>query len=190
MSLLSQFPAEKEILFAPLTGLEVASVPRVEGDVIVAELRLSCNLHDLTIEEVIGKMQTGHKAMVQNMIDEFRHCQPPSKVLQPLQAVLGEATRRGHAFYNMPAFFRQATDEVLAAQKAAFVTLADRATWLVAEGGAVEVVVQMRGAAALCARHDLHEEAAQLLAMATQRRPVVAEDAAAHRLTVTQGAFF
>ena len=31
--MLSQFPAEKEILFAPLTGVEVASVPRVEGDV-------------------------------------------------------------------------------------------------------------------------------------------------------------
>ena len=46
VSLLSQFPAEKEILFAPLTGLEVASVPRVEGDVIVVELRLSCNLHE------------------------------------------------------------------------------------------------------------------------------------------------
>ena len=46
VSLLSQFPGEKEILFAPLTGLEVASVPRVEGDVIVVELRLSCNLHE------------------------------------------------------------------------------------------------------------------------------------------------
>ena len=65
--MLSQFPAEKEILFAPLTGLEVASVPRPEGDVLVVELRLSCNLNDLTIEQVIGKMQTGHKTMVKNM---------------------------------------------------------------------------------------------------------------------------
>ena len=46
VSALSQFPMEQEILFAPLTGLEVASVPRVEGDVIVVELRLSCNLHE------------------------------------------------------------------------------------------------------------------------------------------------
>ena len=52
VSLLSQFPSEKEILFAPLTGLEVASVPRVEDGIIVVELRLSCNLHDLTIEQV------------------------------------------------------------------------------------------------------------------------------------------
>ena len=53
VSLLSQFPGEKEILFSPLTGLEVASVPRVEDGIIVVELRLSCNLHDLTIEQVI-----------------------------------------------------------------------------------------------------------------------------------------
>ena len=46
LSLLSQFPGENEILFAPLTGLEVAAKPRVEGDVIVVELRLSCNLHE------------------------------------------------------------------------------------------------------------------------------------------------
>lgn len=62
VSLLSQFPGEKEFLFAPLTGLEVASVPRVEGDVVVVELRLSCNLHDQTLEEVIGKMRTSHTA--------------------------------------------------------------------------------------------------------------------------------
>ena len=55
----------------------------------------------LTMEEVIGKMQTGHKAMVQNMIDDFRHCSPPDKVLERLQAVLDEAAQRGHAFFNV-----------------------------------------------------------------------------------------
>ena len=100
MSLLSQFSGEKEILFAPLTGLEVASVPRVEGDVIVVELRLSCNLHDLTIEQVIGKMMTSHTAMVQGMVDDFKYFAPQS-ALVPLQAVLVEAARRGHEFFNV-----------------------------------------------------------------------------------------
>ena len=40
-----------------LTGLEVVARPVVEEGVIVVELRLSCNLHDLTIEEVVGKMR-------------------------------------------------------------------------------------------------------------------------------------
>eukprot|EP00966_Prymnesium_polylepis_P304955 7046140-Prymnesium_polylepis.2 len=52
ISCLSQFPAEKEILFAPLTGLEVAAVPRDELGVLVIELRLSCNLNDKTLDQV------------------------------------------------------------------------------------------------------------------------------------------
>eukprot|EP00908_Phaeocystis_cordata_P020408 Transcript_3207.p1 GENE.Transcript_3207~~Transcript_3207.p1 ORF type:complete len:581 (-),score=161.38 Transcript_3207:311-2053(-) len=179
VSLLSQFPGEKEILFAPLTGLEVAAEPRVEGDVIVVELRLSCNLQDMTMEQVIGKMQTGHKAMVQNMIDDFKQCSAPTTALQPLQAVLDEAAMRGHAFFNVPEFFRKATDEVLAAQKAAFEALDDEATWEASGGSAEEVAAQMRGAAKLCARQDMHEAAARLLTMAVLRCPVAAEDAAA-----------
>ena len=41
-----------QILFAPLTGLEVVGQPRVEGKSIVVEIRLNTNLHDLTIEQV------------------------------------------------------------------------------------------------------------------------------------------
>ena len=53
----SQFPGEAEILFAPLTGCEVVGMPKVEKSVIVVELRLNCNLHDLTIEQILAKMQ-------------------------------------------------------------------------------------------------------------------------------------
>ena len=53
----SQFPAEVEILFAPLTGLEVIGAPHVDGKTLVVELRLNTNLHDLTIEQVTAKMK-------------------------------------------------------------------------------------------------------------------------------------
>ena len=56
----SQFPEEAEILFAPLTGCEVVGMPKVEKSVIVVELRLNCNLHDLTIEQILAKMQKVH----------------------------------------------------------------------------------------------------------------------------------
>ena len=198
VSLLSQFPGEKEILFAPLTGLEVVSVPRVEeGDIIVVELRLSCNLHDLTIEEVIGKMQTGHKSMVQNMLDDLKPCSPTQQVLQPLHSVLDDATRRGHAFFNVPTLFRQATEEALAAQASIFNAIIQDEVWQAVTGSADEVAAQMCSAAKLCARHDLHESAARLLTMAVRRCPVSMEDAAAvakactnsfHRPTVMQRA--
>ena len=48
---LSQYPGEAEILFAPLTGLEVRST-RVDGSVLVVEVSLSVNMKSLTIEQV------------------------------------------------------------------------------------------------------------------------------------------
>ena len=72
--------------------------------------------------------------------------------------------------------FRQATDEALEAQKAAFDALADEGTWQITEGTAKDVAAHMRRGANLCARHDKHEAAAQLLTMAVQRFPVPPED--------------
>ena len=48
---LSQYPHEREILFAPLTGIEMRST-RIEGRTIVAEMLLSVNLTAPTIEQV------------------------------------------------------------------------------------------------------------------------------------------
>ena len=47
---LSQYPHEREILFAPLTGLEVQAT-RVQGSVLVVGVSLSVNLSSLTIEQ-------------------------------------------------------------------------------------------------------------------------------------------
>ena len=48
---LSQYPHEREILFGPLTGLEVRST-RVDGIVLVMDMAISVNLASLTIEQV------------------------------------------------------------------------------------------------------------------------------------------
>ena len=53
---LSQYPHEEEILFAPLTGLEVQSTS-CEETVLVVGVSLSVNLSSLTIEQVIGKFR-------------------------------------------------------------------------------------------------------------------------------------
>ena len=50
----SQYPHEAEILFAPLTGLEVRGT-RVDGKCLVVEVRLNVNLQALTIEQVLSK---------------------------------------------------------------------------------------------------------------------------------------
>ena len=53
ISWLSQYPHEQEILFAPLTGLEVQGTS-VERSVVVVDLKVSINLTALTIEQVGG----------------------------------------------------------------------------------------------------------------------------------------
>ena len=75
ISFLSQYPFEKEILFNPLTGLEVRG-SRVEGPVLIVEVKLSVNLTSLTIEQVIGK----RKKMLQDwQIVSKSKCQSAKK---------------------------------------------------------------------------------------------------------------
>ena len=68
----SQYPHEREIVFAPLTGLEVQSA-RVEGAVIVVAVRLSVNMLSETIEEVVSKRFKVVKSMCVQMCDQMRH---------------------------------------------------------------------------------------------------------------------
>ena len=49
---LSMYPFESEVTFAPLAGLEVQST-RVQGGVLIVEVRLSVNLSERPIEQVL-----------------------------------------------------------------------------------------------------------------------------------------
>ena len=100
--LLAQYPHESENLFGPLTGIEVLGT-RIDCTVVVIECSFSVNLNALTIEQVIGKMQMGYVSLVSTMLGELKHCSAPPKALAPLQAVLDNAKRRGHAFFNVRA---------------------------------------------------------------------------------------
>ena len=54
ISWLSQYPHEKEILFGPLTGIEVLDT-RIDGTVVEIICDFSINLTALTLEQVLGK---------------------------------------------------------------------------------------------------------------------------------------
>jgi hypothetical protein len=63
LSLMSQYPDENEILFAPLTGLEVKETVQ-KGNVLHITTRLNTNLKVQTIEEMQSKMKNRHLGMV------------------------------------------------------------------------------------------------------------------------------
>ena len=172
VSFLSQFPAENEILFAPLTGLEVVGSPHPDGGVLMVELRLSCNMHDLTLEEVIGKMQRSHTTLVETMVENNVFAGAPEKMLRPLRELHALAAQRGRAYFNVPELFQKATSEALQARTDGYKFLATDEAWRDETGDAAEVAARMRSAAQLCAREEQHDCAARLLMLAVQRQGV------------------
>ena len=68
---LSQYPHEKEILFAPLTGIEVQSM-RTEGSITIVSCSVSVNLSSLTIEQVIGKRKKMLRDMLPGLLADLR----------------------------------------------------------------------------------------------------------------------
>ena len=174
ISTLSQFAGEKEILFAPLTGLEVVSAPRavvIDGvDVLIVELRLSCNLHDETMEQVVGRMQRTHLTL----LDSMRVPSAPAKAMSPIDAVASRAQRRGHHFFNFKEGFLAATAEAFEAQDAVLEALATSEAWESEVGDPAEVAARMRTTAEVLARRERHEAAAALLGLAIARCPAEA----------------
>ena len=180
VSLLSQFPAEKEILFAPLTGLEVAAVPRDELGVLIIELRLSCNLQDQTLEQVVGKMQASHFALLDGMVQDLRLAGLPPTVLEPLRTVKTKGQERGREHFNVPHLYVEATKEAMGAKDACYALLATDEAWAGSE--AASMAEEMTRAAQKCAMERYPEEAAALLTMAAARGGVLPH----HRDAVVQ----
>merc|ERR1719367_2060471 len=66
LSVFSQYPHEKEICFAPLTGIEVLKT-RVDASLLVVEARMNINLAAMTMEQVISKRKKVFGDMCQNL---------------------------------------------------------------------------------------------------------------------------
>jgi hypothetical protein len=154
---ISQYPHERECLFAPLTGLQLVRT-RVEGGMLVAELRLNINLNALTLEQVIGKMKRAHLDFGRLVENGFVHNGVPKTALAPLHRQRVDADARLPVDYNDVAHFLQAMDAVFAARAAVFAGLRLPETWA---GCATATAVQ---AATMCAYQGEHGVAMDVLA--------------------------
>ena len=168
---LSQYPGESEILFGPLTGLEVKS-SRVEGACLVVEVRISVNLASATIEQVVAKMQTANLKLIDLLTDEFRFIQAPARVTDRLKALRATTAGREPHWFHQAANYRFATNEALDERSAALRILGDDDTW--ADEGdrgsdGVAVVARMLRAASLCAAAGEVAEAVDVMRIASKR---------------------
>ena len=71
ISWLSQYPHEEEILFGPLTGLEVLAT-RIEGSLVVVQCGFSVNLASLTLEQVLNKRHKLVREMAGGIVLDVR----------------------------------------------------------------------------------------------------------------------
>ena len=90
ISWLSQYKHEQEVLFAPLTGMEVQGT-RIEGSTMVVSVNVSVNLAALTIDQVISK----RKRLVADMVSQVREKVNDAVRLQ-WDANLAEALQAAH----------------------------------------------------------------------------------------------
>lgn len=128
LSWLSQYPHEHEILFAPLTGLELQRA-RVAGPIMVVDLRLSVNLTNRTIEEVVAKMQSSALGLIELMIDDFRFKGAPSEALDPLRLQEFVTESLEPEWFNLASNYKKAVNAALDAKHNVLVSLGQPSTW-------------------------------------------------------------
>jgi hypothetical protein len=110
LSMMSQYPHEKEILFAPLTGLEVQGTVR-KGSVLHITTRLNTNLKAQTIEEMQSKMKSVHI----NLIDILKENLEGVGIVElgALQQHRLEAEQTPELAFNEPEFYLKMTTKGL-----------------------------------------------------------------------------
>ena len=112
----SQYPQEEEILFAPLTGLQVVGNPAVEAHTIIIDIRLSCNLHDLTIEQVIAKMKKTHLDLVHTIKMDMLLLGFSESALRPLAEHSKKYNNQAGQRFNSADNYKLATNDALDAK--------------------------------------------------------------------------
>jgi hypothetical protein len=112
----SQVPKEKEILFAPLTGIQVVGHPTVEGSTIVVGLRLNCNPHDLTIDQVLAKMKKTHEDLIHAINTDMLDLGFSESSLWPLTEHAEKYKNKDGQWFISAENYKKATNDTLDAK--------------------------------------------------------------------------
>ena len=96
---------------------------------MVVDLRLSVNLTNRTIEEVVAKMQSSALGLIELMIDDFRFKGAPAEALDPLrlQEFLTESLEP--EWFNLASNYKKAVNAALDAKHNVLVSLGQHSTW-------------------------------------------------------------
>ena len=189
LSWLSQYPHEQETLVGPMALLELVST-RVEGSVLVAEVRLCTNRAAITMEEAVGKLKHSHLQLLDMVTADLRASGAPKKATHLLDGLRLSNDAREPSWFNRPDNFRAVTLGLFDALEAALAALGRPETWA-SDHAALsnttqtrltagrELSERMHAAALLCARSGMHEQACSVLLQSLQLQPLTREAAEA-----------
>ena len=115
LSGISQYSEEKECLFAPLTGFELLHT-RVEGSVLVVEVRLSVNLNALTLEQVIDKLKRSQLDLVKVVHDDLARQGHRDAAVARLDSLRAQLRAREGSWFNDAANYKASIAKVFEAR--------------------------------------------------------------------------
>jgi tetratricopeptide (TPR) repeat protein len=110
---LSQYPEEAEILFPPLSSLEVLGRPQWRGAQQYYRFRLTCNQHVETVDDLLRRRKTLHCDMLANFQHELSHSSLPSEWLNLFHIELDKALQTAAHRYNDDSFYRLVLNDAL-----------------------------------------------------------------------------
>ena len=110
ISWLSQYPHEQEVLFAPLTCIEVQR-SHVEGNMITITMSISINLLAPTIEKVVAKMQNSQVSLIDLLVEDVR--KTSEEACDELRKLKDEVRREEPVAFNGAEKYRECTNRAL-----------------------------------------------------------------------------
>ena len=134
LSWMSQYPHEKEVLFPPLTRIDVQNLS-VKDDVLVVDIRLSINQMHQSIEQVTAKMQHSHLELLKLLLDDLKFAGAPEKAYSKLASLYDEQQKAEPGWFNSAQNFADATQRALDVQQEVLITLCRPGSWELNESG-------------------------------------------------------
>ena len=108
---LSQYPGEREVLFGPLTGLEMLKDCAANAQTRRFVVRPTCNQKSVRIEDLVGQRRTMHLMMLKQQRDELKDIKGmPKTLLHLLDMAHTKAVKTGATTYNDDDYYRTTID--------------------------------------------------------------------------------
>ena len=128
LSEFSQYPKEQEVVFLPMSSIEVDH-RRSLGAVLQVSARLATTMVPQTCQQAASTMRLSYTRLLKLLINELRFARVPQAAITDLNDLEEEANKRNADWFNSPDNYKDAIDKSTLAVHDAIKKLEDEQTW-------------------------------------------------------------